>query len=327
MSLQPTNEPIVMRSEAKSRSNEKKPLISVVIPCMNEEQVIRETCRRLIAALSGADFQFELIFVDDGSKDGTPEILRGLQLDDPRIRVVRLSRNFGHQVAITAGLEHAAGDAVAVIDADLQDPPEVLLEFFAKWLDGYDVVYGVRTERQGETAFKLWTAKSLLSIDRQARRHGDPFGHRRLSSDGPLCGRCIAIHAGARPLCARNGQLAGIFPDFRALPARGPLCRRNEVSIVQNDEVRHGWNCFLFDSAVTTGHLDWIFGLGFVRRGNHRRVAGTLFWSAGIGARLVQYRDRRAFYWRGTTGVHGHHRGIRGKDLRRDETPSVVCSP
>jgi dolichol-phosphate mannosyltransferase len=164
MSLQPTNEPIFMRTEAKSRSAEQKPLVSVVIPCMNEEQVIQETCQRLIAALDKAGFQFELIFVDDGSKDGTPEILRGLQCGDSRVRVVRLSRNFGHQVAITAGLEHAAGDAVAIIDADLQDPPDVLLEFSAKWLDGYDVVYGVRTERPGETAFKLWTAKAFYRL-------------------------------------------------------------------------------------------------------------------------------------------------------------------
>jgi len=151
----------VLRSESTLRLNAQKPLISLVIPCMNEELVIGETCRRLIAILSAADLQFELIFVDDGSKDGTPEILRALQFDDPRVRVVRLSRNFGHQVAITAGLEHAGGDAAVVIDADLQDPPEVLLEFVAKWLDGYDVVYGVRTEREGESAFKLWTAKAF----------------------------------------------------------------------------------------------------------------------------------------------------------------------
>jgi dolichol-phosphate mannosyltransferase len=164
MSLQPTNEPIVLRSESTSRQSELKPLLSVIIPCMNEELVIRETCRRLIGVLGSADFKFELIFVDDGSKDATPEILRELQSEDSRVRAVRLSRNFGHQVAITAGLEHAAGDASAVIDADLQDPPEVLLEFIAKWLDGYDVVYGVRSEREGETAFKVWTAKAFYRI-------------------------------------------------------------------------------------------------------------------------------------------------------------------
>lgn len=164
MSLQPTSEPIVLRAESMPRLTEKKPLVSVVIPCMNEEAVIRETCRRLISVLSTAEFAFELIFVDDGSKDRTSEILRELQMGDARIRVVRLSRNFGHQVAITAGLEHAAGDAAAVIDADLQDPPEVLIEFVTKWMQGYDVVYGVRTEREGETAFKLWTAKIFYRL-------------------------------------------------------------------------------------------------------------------------------------------------------------------
>ena len=102
---------------------------------------------------------FEIIYVDDGSSDSTPDILRELQLYDSRLRIVRFSRNFGHQIAITAGVEHAAGDAVVVIDGDLQDPPEVILEFVDKWQEGYDVVYGVRTEREGESAFKLWTAK------------------------------------------------------------------------------------------------------------------------------------------------------------------------
>jgi dolichol-phosphate mannosyltransferase len=164
MSLQPTNDPIVLRPESPLRLDDKKPLLSVVIPCLDEESGIRETYRRLSAVLTAADIQVELVFVDDGSKDKTPEVLRELQFEDPRVRVVRLSRNFGHQVAITAGLEHAAGDAVAIIDADLQDPPEVLPEFIRKWHDGYDVVYGVRTEREGETAFKLWTAKAFYRL-------------------------------------------------------------------------------------------------------------------------------------------------------------------
>jgi dolichol-phosphate mannosyltransferase len=164
MSFKPTSEPLALKTESAVRLNEKKPLLSVIIPCLNEEVLIRETCSRLIAVLSSSEFAFELIFVDDGSKDRTPELLRELQIKDPRVRVVRLSRNFGHQVAITAGLEHAAGDAVAIIDADLQDPPDVLLQFVSRWLDGYDVVYGVRTERQGETAFKLWTAKAFYRL-------------------------------------------------------------------------------------------------------------------------------------------------------------------
>src|SRR5579863_983245 len=130
-------------------------LLSVVVPCANEEAVLRETHRRLTEALSRiADLSFEIVYVDDGSTDATPYLLRGLQHADDRVRVVRLSRNFGHQVAITAGMEHASGDAVVVIDADLQDPPEVIAEFVDHWNRGYQVVYGVRTEREGETAFK-----------------------------------------------------------------------------------------------------------------------------------------------------------------------------
>jgi dolichol-phosphate mannosyltransferase len=142
-----------------SNSGERSMLLSVVVPCMNEEEVLRETHQRLVTVLQQAPLNFEIVYVDDGSIDSTPTVLRDLQLQDPRVRVVRFSRNFGHQVAITAGVEHAAGDAVVIIDADLQDPPEVILEFLAKWLDGYDVAYGVRTDRDGETPFKRWTAK------------------------------------------------------------------------------------------------------------------------------------------------------------------------
>jgi glycosyltransferase involved in cell wall biosynthesis len=135
-------------------------LISVVVPCYNEEQVIVETNRQLVAALAALEAtDFEIIYVDDGSSDATVDRLREIQTLDQHARVVRLSRNFGHQLAVSAGLEHAAGDAVVIIDADLQDPPEVIPEMIARWRDGYHVVYGMRTDRPGETAFKLWTAK------------------------------------------------------------------------------------------------------------------------------------------------------------------------
>lgn len=135
-------------------------LISVIVPCYNEEQVIVETNRQLVAALAALDeLDFEIVYVDDGSADKTVELLRAIQNGDKHARVVLLSRNFGHQLAVSAGLEHAAGDAVVIIDADLQDPPEVIPEMVARWRDGYHVVYGMRTDRPGETAFKLWTAK------------------------------------------------------------------------------------------------------------------------------------------------------------------------
>jgi dolichol-phosphate mannosyltransferase len=137
-------------------------LISVIVPCYNEEAVIRETHRRLSAALSGVNY--ELIYVNDGSRDATADILREIQAGEARVRAVLLARNFGHQMAVTAGLEHAAGDAVVIIDADLQDPPEVIPEMIARWRDGYQVVYGVRSEREGETAFKLFTAKLFYRL-------------------------------------------------------------------------------------------------------------------------------------------------------------------
>jgi polyisoprenyl-phosphate glycosyltransferase len=140
-------------------------LLSVVVPCANEEEVLLETHRRLSEALSRIDgVSFEIIYVNDGSRDSTEILLRQLELTDDRVRVLSLSRNFGHQVAITAGIEYADGDAVVVIDADLQDPPEIIAEFVAQWRAGYDVVYGVRSERNGETAFKLWTAKLFYRL-------------------------------------------------------------------------------------------------------------------------------------------------------------------
>ncbi|EHJ12303.1 glycosyltransferase family 2 protein [Crocosphaera watsonii] len=134
------------------------------MPCYNEEEVIPITHNRLIFVLEEITPQFELIYIDDGSQDETPNHLRQLQQHDQRVKVVFLSRNFGHQMAITAGLDHVSGDAVVLIDADLQDPPEVIKEMVNRWYEGYDVVYGVRTDRQGETPFKLWSAKAFYRM-------------------------------------------------------------------------------------------------------------------------------------------------------------------
>jgi glycosyltransferase involved in cell wall biosynthesis len=140
-------------------------LISVIVPCYNEEQVIRETHRRLVEVLEQLEsLRFEIIYVDDGSADRTPSILGELQALDESVRVLLLSRNFGHQIAVSAGLEHASGDAVVLIDADLQDPPEVIREMVQRWRDGFHVAYGTRTERSGETGFKIWTAKLFYRL-------------------------------------------------------------------------------------------------------------------------------------------------------------------
>src|SRR5205823_6272950 len=116
----------------------------------NEERVIEELTTRLGEVMDLLDGDAEAILVDDGSSDRTHELMVAVAQADPRFRVVRLSRNFGHQTALTAGVDFASGDAVVVLDADLQDPPEVILELAARWRDGYDVVYAVRDIREGE---------------------------------------------------------------------------------------------------------------------------------------------------------------------------------
>jgi dolichol-phosphate mannosyltransferase len=131
-------------------------LVSVVTPMLNEEGTARVFVERVIAALGPVPW--ELVVVDDGSTDATREILAELAAGDERIKVIELSRNFGHQTAITAGLDHARGDAVVTIDSDLQDPPELIGTMLDCWRDGVDVVYAARTERNGETRFKVATA-------------------------------------------------------------------------------------------------------------------------------------------------------------------------
>jgi glycosyltransferase involved in cell wall biosynthesis len=137
-------------------------LLSVVAPVYNEQELIEAFVERSCAAL--ADYSFELVLVNDGSSDATPELLDRLAAGDARVRVVHLSRNFGHQAALTAGLEHAVGDVVAMIDADLQDPPELIPRMVEQWAAGADVVYAVRRHRPGETAFKLATASWFYKL-------------------------------------------------------------------------------------------------------------------------------------------------------------------
>lgn len=133
--------------------------ITVVVPFLNEEQNLPPLLERLTAALAGEGVAFEVLFVDDGSSDGSPAWVAERARQDPRVKLLRLSRNFGHQLAITAGMDHAAGDAVVIMDADLQDPPEVVPALLARWREGHEVVYAVRTSRSGES----WTKRFLAA--------------------------------------------------------------------------------------------------------------------------------------------------------------------
>jgi dolichol-phosphate mannosyltransferase len=141
-----------------------KPRYSVVVPCYNEEGVLHELHQRVQQVMVQTGESWELVLVNDGSHDRTPQIMRELHAADPRVKVVDFARNFGHQIAFTAGVDFAQGEAVVVIDADLQDPPEVILEMIDCWQAGYEVVYAVRTERKGETWFKEFTAKLFYRI-------------------------------------------------------------------------------------------------------------------------------------------------------------------
>ena len=139
-------------------------LVSVILPCLDEEDVLAETLSRLEAlAANRADCRFEFIFVDDGSRDGTAEILRRAAARDARVRLLRFARNFGQQIAVSAGIEVAAGDAVVLMDADLQDPPEVVSRMIDRWREGFDVVYGTRVSRVSDSLFKRATARLFYS--------------------------------------------------------------------------------------------------------------------------------------------------------------------
>ncbi|MEJ1974401.1 MAG: glycosyltransferase family 2 protein [Lacunisphaera sp.] len=138
--------------------------LSVVAPCYNEEAGLAEFVRRVKSVCAQLGCAYEIVLVNDGSRDGTLRAALDLASRDPLTRVVNLLRNFGHQAAVTAGLDVAAGDAVVLIDSDLQDPPEVILEMVAEWKKGADVAYGQRRTREGETAFKLFTAKIFYRI-------------------------------------------------------------------------------------------------------------------------------------------------------------------
>jgi len=144
------------------------PILSLVLPVYNEEKTIPELDRRLRAFLadvgSGVDESWEVIFVNDGSKDRSLALLTELAAAEPRYKVLSLSRNFGHQMAITAGLDRANGEAVVVMDADLQDPPEVVRQMLSRWREGYDVVFGVRSRRRGESLFKKLTAAAYYRV-------------------------------------------------------------------------------------------------------------------------------------------------------------------
>jgi len=159
-----------MTDDDRSAAAGDRPALSIVVPVYNEEAVLRPFHQRLSGVLDGLDMAAEILFVNDGSNDETVHVVRDLRQEDGRIALVDLSRNFGKEIALTAGLDHAAGDAVVVIDADLQDPPELIPRLISRWRDGYDVVYAKRARRTGESWLKKASARYFYRLMQRTGR-------------------------------------------------------------------------------------------------------------------------------------------------------------
>jgi glycosyltransferase involved in cell wall biosynthesis len=149
------------------KSKAATPELSVIVPAFNEGQNIDELVARLVPVLEGLVASFEILFVDDGSTDDTPDRLRRIAQQDRRIRAIRFSRNFGKEIGLAAGLDHVKGDAVAIIDADLQHPPEILADFIARWREGYEMVYGQRVDRSTDGPVRRWMTERFYRLFRK----------------------------------------------------------------------------------------------------------------------------------------------------------------
>jgi dolichol-phosphate mannosyltransferase len=150
--------------QLEQETTKENPTYSIIAPVFNEEETLPHFYQRVVAVMEQVAESFEVVFVNDGSRDGSLRILKDLHERDPRLRIIDFSRNFGHQIAISAGLDYAQGDAVIILDADLQDPPEVIPDLIAHWKNGAEVVYAQRTSRKGETRFKLLTAAMFYRL-------------------------------------------------------------------------------------------------------------------------------------------------------------------
>lgn len=240
--------------KGKVMNMQRQVTFSIVVPVYNEAEVLQSTYDRLKTVMDSTGDPYELIFVNDGSSDDSIHMLKSLAQSDPAVKCINFSRNFGHQIAITAGTDYAAGEAIVVIDADLQDPPELILEMAEKWRQGFDVVYAVRTKREGETFFKKQTAAMFYRILRKLTDVDIPVdtGDFRLMDRKVVNEMNKLKEKNPRP---RPCQLARVQADRRLLRAPRTACRGNEVPSQKNAEALARRHHFIFLSAAETGKL------------------------------------------------------------------------
>jgi dolichol-phosphate mannosyltransferase len=235
-------------------------LLSIVAPMYEEEEIVARFAERVGAALDGVDY--ELILVDDGSKDRTAGAMAEVAAADPRVKVVTLSRNFGHQPALTAGLDHARGDAVAMLDGDLQDPPEVIPQMLDHWRQGIDVVYAVREARLGETRFKRTSARWFYRVFRRLTKMNLAVE----SGDFRLMDRRALEALLAMP--ERNRFLRGMTVWIGFTQAAVPFVRDERSTGVTKYPLRKMLR-FSFDAitSFSSAPLQWATFLGFLCSG------------------------------------------------------------
>ncbi len=236
---------------------------SIVVPVFNEEAVLPVLLRRLDILMDQLDAPAETIFVDDGSSDCSPIVLQALARNDPRYRYIGLSRNFGHQVAITAGMDAAAGEAIVVMDADLQDPPEIVGEMIAKWKEGYDVVYARRLSRAGESGFKRVSARLFYKMLGRLSSVAIPAD----VGDFRLISRKVLDALRSMPEQDRfvRGMIAwlGLPPDRGRVSPATSIGRGIQISGLEDGQAGGERNLGIFRCAVAARDLVRTLGIGF----------------------------------------------------------------
>jgi polyisoprenyl-phosphate glycosyltransferase len=236
-----------------------KPRYSIVIPIYDEQETFPDLVKRLRVVMDQLDGPAEVVLVDDGSRDASYRLMVEANCEDPRFKLLRLSRNFGHQIAITAGMDAASGDAVIIMDADLQDPPEVILEMVAKWHEGYEVVYAVRERREGETFFKRTSATIFYGLQRRLAEIEQPVE----VGDFRLVDR-TALNAFLQ-MRERNRYVRGMFSWIGFRQAAVPYARASRQAGSSKYPLRKMINLAL-DGFVgfSTAPLKFALGLGLI---------------------------------------------------------------